>query len=332
MAEHSPQVPDGVWSAWAVVRRSALAAWRRCALIGVVGSGALGLLACDGPHRRGQPAPERPHGKAVARPAVAADADAGAAPDAPPLRYDVYPDLGAAVLAVTRDHPRVIGLGELHVRTDRPAPSVSALSRFSSEVLPALGDRVSDVVVETWMVDPSCQKGVTATKKIETSMKRPETTKDEIGSLFGAARERSITAHVMTMRCDDLAKLADDQGVDAELLLSMVTRELDRITRSAVRYRDEHQEGRPFILVYGGALHNDLYPFESTRQWSYALDVDAATGGRFVELDVYAPELVEGDPLYVKEPWYPLVAKAGSRGVMLVERAPRSYLAILPRS
>lgn len=311
-----------------MLRASPIAAWILYALIGMCGAGTLVLVACDGEaHPDHTPAPPPRAKKSAARPAPTVDAGA----PAPPPAYELYPDLGAALQAVTRDHPRVIGIGELHSRTDRPAPTVSALARLSSEVLPAIGDRVSDLVIETWTVDPTCQKGVAASHQIESNMKRPASTKSEIGALFGVTRERSITAHVMRLTCDDLAALANDAGVDAERLLTLVTRELDRITRSAVRYRDEHHESRPLILVYGGALHNDLYPFESTKAWSYALAVDAATGGRYVEVDLYAPELVEGNPLYEHERWYPLLQQ-DTHGVMLIERAPRSYLAILPRS
>jgi hypothetical protein len=327
---------------WAAIRGSAVAAWLMYTLVGMAGAGGLVMVACDGDAHPGRDTAATAAAKARAQAKAKANAKgpgAVAPRPAPPIDaaaplppYQLYPDLGAAIGALTRDHPRVIGLGELHVRTDRPVPGVSALARFSAEVLPALGDRVSDVVVETWTVDPTCQRGVTATRQIESSMKRPASTKNEIGSLFGVARARSITAHVMRLTCDELAAMGGDAGVDPERLLTMVTRELDRVTRSAVRYRDEHHESRPMILVYGGALHNDLYPFESTKAWSYALAVDAATGGRYVEVDVYAPELVEGDALYQREPWYPLIARADGHGVMLVERAPRSYLAILPRS
>lgn len=317
------------------MRASPLAAWLLYLAIGVGGASALVMVACDGD---AHPRDDVPMAKPKPKPKVAAPA---AAPhpmaerlDAPePIPpYQLYPDLGAALLALTRAQPRVIGIGELHVRTDRPGPSVSALARFSAEVLPAIGDKVSDVVVETWTVDPTCQQAAAGTKKIESNMKRPVTTKSEIGALFGVARSRSITAHVMRLTCDDLGSFAGDSALDAEKLLGLVTRELDRVTRSAVRYRDEHHESRPIILVYGGALHNDLYPFQSTKQWSYGVGVDDATGGRYLELDVFAPELVEHEPMYEQEPWYPLVAKADGRGVMLIERAPRSYLALLPRS
>lgn len=324
-----PRLRDHAAATWGYLRESALAAWVLYALVGMCGAGALVLVACDGDSHPRDDVPKpakKVAGKKVAPPAPPVDA---AAPLPP---YQMYPDLGAAIQAIAATKPRVIGLGELHVRTDRPAPAMSALARFSAEVVPALGDKVSDVVVETWTVDPSCQKGAAGTKKIESNMKRPAETKSEIGSLFGVAKERAITAHVMRLTCADLSSFAGDDKLDAEKLLTLVTRELDRVTRSAVRYRDEHNEARPLILVYGGALHNDLYPFESTKEWSYAPAVDAATAGHFVEVDVYAPELVEGDAIYEREAWYPLVAKSDHRGVMLVERAPRSYLAILPRS
>jgi len=60
--------------------------------------------------------------------------------------------------------------------------------------------------------------------------------------------------------------------------------------------------------------------------------VDEATGGRFVEVDLYLPELIDGQALYEAEPWYPLLAQAPPDKVLLIERAPHSWLAILPRS
>lgn len=328
MSDGEPATPGWALRTWRCVAASAFAAWLAYGAIGVTGTGVMVMVACDG---EAHPARDRPALR-PRKPARPRPAPAAASPEAPPPRARLYPDLGAALLALAAEQPRVIGVGELHVRTDRPLPGVSALARFSREALPAVADRVSDLVVETWTVAPGCVRGVQASKQIERSMKRPETTGNEIGALFGVSRERAITAHVMRLTCDDLTSLTATDKLDAERLLGLVTRELDRVTRSAVRYRDEHHESRPLILVYGGALHNDLYPFESTKAWSYGLAVDAATGGRYVELDVFAPELVEGDPLYEHESWYPLVAKADGRGVTLVERAPRSYVAILPRS
>lgn len=316
------------------VRQSPVAAWSAYTVIGTLGTVALVLIACDGARRAGDDPPPR----AKAKPAVVqmAPLDAAAAATdaviagAPP--FTVEENLGAAFEHIMRDHPRVLGVGELHLRTDQRGPTQSALARFTAEVMPALGPKMSDLVIETWVVDPACKTGGAATQRVESAMKRPESTKSEIGGLIGMIKQNGIKAHVMRLTCDDLAAVAPAAGVDAEKLLGIVTRELGRVARSAVRYRDEHAEPRPLIVVYGGALHNDLHPYESTAQWSYAGAVDEATGGRFVEVDLYLPELIEGQALYQAEPWYPLVAKAPAGKVLLIERAPHSWLAVLPRS
>ncbi|HUQ08608.1 MAG TPA: hypothetical protein VM261_39220 [Kofleriaceae bacterium] len=317
------------------VRGSPVAAWTLYTAIGALGTLAIVTIACDGKKRANDaPPPPKPNASAKvtatpspdAAPSVAGDTDAMALP------HSVHDDLGGAFEYLLRDQPRVLGVGELHLRTDKAGPTVSALARFTNEAMPKLGTRVSDLVIETWLVDPTCKTGMEATQRVEGAMKRPESTKSEIGALVGIIKQNGIKAHVMRLTCDDLNTVAPAAGVDAEKLLDVVTRELGRVTRSAVRYRDEHAEARPLIVVFGGALHNDLYPFDSTKQWSYAKGVDEATSGHFVEVDLYLPELVEGQALYEAEDWYPLVAKAPPGKVLLVERAPHSWLAILPRS
>lgn len=225
---------------------------------------------------------------------------------------------------------RVLGFGELHARVDR-AQVRSALAAFT-EALPSFGERVSDLVVETWIVDPKCGKqAVTATKKIETEVKRPEATKSEIALLADAARAAKIQPHAMTLSCKDYEALAPEKGSpDPVVMLGLVTRELSRIATSAIRFRDQQPGHRPWIAVYGGALHNDRFPAAGVAEWSYAAAVDAASGGRYVELDVIVPELAEPDPASQRQPWFPLVAAADQ--VLVWERGERSFVVILPRT
>lgn len=262
---------------------------------------------------------------------AAAPSDAGAPTDGFVPRHTRHADLGAAIAKVLADKPRVLGIGEIHERTDRASTNTPTLVRFAREALPVLAPQTSDLVIETWTLEPGCKSGVSNSRKIESTMKRPASTTSQITSLFGIASANSIKAHVMRLTCADLEASVTPDGVDPVRLLDLVTRELGRIARSAVRYRDEHQETRPLVVVYGGALHNDLYPPRSTREWSYALDVDDAVGGRYVELDLYRPEQVEEVELYRTEPWYPLLAATGPDHVVLVERAPHAYLVLLPR-
>jgi hypothetical protein len=300
------------------------------AAAGLVGTVGVVLAACDGTERAGDRLMPSTLPRTLQRRPAPAPASHDSTSDFV-LKHTIYPSLAAAAQALLDEHPRVIGIGEIHERTDRAAAGTPALARFSTELLPALASQTSDLVIETWTVAPGCKTGVDNSHHIEQTMRRPASTGQQISSLFGITKTNSITAHVMRLTCDDLDHVVTADGVDAEGLLALVTRELGRITASAIRYRDEHQETRPIILVYGGALHNDLYPFRTTRQWSYALAIDQLTDSRFIELDLIRPEQVENDEMYTHEPWYPLLAKAAADRVVLIERAPHSYVALLPR-
>ena len=244
--------------------------------------------------------------------------------------HERYATLAEALRAKIPADARVIGFGELHARTDR-ARVRSALAAFT-EALPSFGDQVSDLVVETWIVDPKCgQKAATATKRIETEVKRPEATKSEIALLADAARAAKIQPHAMTLACKDYAKLAPEHGPpDTIAMLGLVTRELTRMATSAIAYRDKEAGHRPWIAVYGGALHNDRFPAAGVAEWSYAESVDLATDGHFVELDLIVPELAEPDKLAQAQPWFPLVAAADR--VLVWTRGERSFVVILPRT
>jgi hypothetical protein len=243
-----------------------------------------------------------------------------------------YPDLGAAVRDLVPADARVIGFGELHARTDRAAVR-SALAHFTTEVLPAIGDELSDLVVETWIVDPRCGKrGEEATARVTTTMRRPAETRSEIGDLAQAARARGIQPHAMHVGCDDYAKIAPEgKDLDVEAMLGLTTHELARITSEAVRQRDAEHAQRHRIAVYGGALHNDRFPAKGVEEWSYAAQADAATGGHFVEIDLIVPELARADSASRHEPWFALVLAADDR-VHAWSRGERSFVLVLPTS
>src|SRR5262249_13100155 len=160
-----------------------------------------------------------------------------------------------------------------------------------------IGDKLSDLVIETWIVDPGCGKAATeATAKVTTTMKRPEATKSEIAVLADAARGAQIQPHAMRVTCADYARIAPPRKeVDAVAMLELTTKELGRIATEAVLHRDKDPAHRPWIAVYGGALHNDRFPDKATADWSYAAKVDGVTHDHFVEIDLIVPEFAEGD-------------------------------------
>jgi hypothetical protein len=259
------------------------------------------------------------------------DAARGDAATALPA-HRAYPDLATALVAIIPADARVIGVGELHARTDR-APVTSSLASFT-RALPAIGARISDLVLETWITAPACgTAAVQATARVESSVKRPEATKSEIAELAAAARAAGIQAHAMTLTCADFAAIAPpDHEIDAAQLLTVTTRELTRIATSAVLHRDREASHRPWIAVYGGALHNDRFPDDAVAEWSYAAELDRVTHDHFVEIDVIVPALAEADPAAQRQPWYPLARapRDPASPVLVWTRGDRSFVVLLP--
>ena len=92
-----------------------------------------------------------------------------------PHRHREFPDTKSAVAQILAENPqpRVYAIGEYHP-TRNAIASASPLARFTQDGLPAIAEHVSDLVVETWFVDPTCgQKAQTATAKVEMTVRRP---------------------------------------------------------------------------------------------------------------------------------------------------------------
>lgn len=286
------------------------------------------LGACGSPTTPPRAETPRPGAPSPALRDAAVAVVADAPPRLPPPGS--FANLDAALAATIPPDARVVGFGELHSRVDR-AQVRSSLSWFTA-ALPALGDKLSDLVVETWLVDPSCgTKATQATTKMETEVKRPEATKSEIALLAEAAKLAKVQPHAMKLSCADYQTLVPKGEVDALAMLTLTTRELQRIALSAVVHRDKEPTHRPWIALYGGALHNDRFPDAAVKEWSYAAAVDKLTHDRFVEIDLIVPELAAADAMSQKQPWFSLVENA-SEWVQVWKRGDRSFVIVLPKT
>jgi hypothetical protein len=136
----------------------------------------------------------------------------------------------------------------------------------------------------------------------------------------------------MRVTCADYARIAPPgKEIDVAAMLTLETGELGRITREAVVHRDREPGHRPWIALYGGALHNDRFPSPGVEQWSYAAAADQASSGHFVEIDLVVPELADQDDVLAKQAWYPLIAAPGNE-LRVWQRGERSYVIVFPRS
>ncbi len=285
------------------------------------------VFACGTPSAPSRTEPPKPTPTAPAPVPVPVDAPVAVKAEPPPGQFA---DLGTALASVIPPDARVVGFGELHNRVDRAAVK-SALAHFTT-ALPAFGDKLSDLIVETWIVDPNCGKtAVAATQKMETEVKRPVETKSEIALLADAAKAQKIQPHAMKLSCADYKTLVPKDQIDVIAMLTLTTRELKRIAISAVVHRDKDPEHRPWIAVYGGALHNDRFPEKAVAEWSYAAALDKVTKDHYVEIDLIVPELAAADEVSRKQPWYSVVESAGE-WIQIWKRNDRSFVVVLART
>jgi hypothetical protein len=313
-----------VWQPWFRARGRARMRYHAAMRIAVVVLLALG--ACS---REPEPAAGPAAAPVQAAAGAATGTPEGAGRAVPPHRLQptAADALRAIVQPASGPRPRVLGIGEMH-QTQRTAGVPSALSRFTHELMPVLAGHVTDLVIESWAEPAGCDaEAVQASAEVTASIERPASTENELVTMVERARALRIRPHLLSFGCEDYRALRGADGqVNYEALLGAVTARLREQALAGLGH-----EGA-VIALYGGALHNDLHPNPGVADFSYAVAVDGAASGAYVEIDLIVPEYVTGNAALTREPWYPLVERAAPAHVVLIERAPRSYVLILPRS
>jgi hypothetical protein len=246
-------------------------------------------------------------------------------------RYDTPLMAFRAVLA---RKPLVLGLGEAHGQKDAGGVPTSA-RRFTEEMLPELRGQASDLVIELMVPPSGCEKKtkVAVQKKLEkVTEHQAETNQNEYVTMGKAAEKLGIVPHLLFPTCADLEAVnaAGADSVDAALRL---VGRLMRETAVKILARNERISVEKLVVLYGGALHNDVDPAPEARPYGFGPQLAAATKGRYVELDVFVPELVRDTGLWTRFAWYPhFDRKAHPESATLFTLAPASFTLILPAS
>ena len=261
-------------------------------------------------------APEPP---APATPAPAVE-------EAPLPAHQDFPDAASALRHLLEKNPQVLGVGEVHASTDRPGLP-STISRFTDELLPLLAPRTTDLVIETWRLESAC--GAPAEQvvtQVETETKRPEATKDEIVVLAEKAKALGVRPHDLPVSCAEYPTLLDEQGeVAYDRLLRLLTVKLGAFADAGLTTADAR------MVLYGGAMHNDLSPDPELADYSYGPAARERGAERYMELDLYQPELLVGRDTLIEPAWAPLLERGvGPDKAVLYERGPNSYVLFLP--
>jgi hypothetical protein len=244
----------------------------------------------------------------------------------------------AAGLTSSSGAPIVLGVGELHQTSDTAAIP-SSLARFTRDVWPLIAARVSDLIVETWVTDGACGRAETSTvEKVETATERPAATGSEIVTLLERAKQAGARPHILTVSCADYRLLAPAPAraakapLDFQRMLALIEAKLEAQVTAVLAARPAADAAK-LVVVYGGALHNDLYPDPLLAPFSYGVPIFRATLGRYRELDLYVPEYLERNPALRREPWFSAWRAAARPGqLVLIRRSAASFILVFAAS
>jgi hypothetical protein len=252
----------------------------------------------------------------------------------------------------------VVGFGEWH-QTSATATIAPTLRRFTEQVLPELGPRLSHFIVETWMTSGRCGAVEDAvTKGIARSIDRPAATEDDIADALRAAHGGGAAPRILTMSCDDYRAMrgssagpsdrattsttatstASSSDLDFDRTLRLTGDALRRTIETALLERSRpgrpsapQPAPRPLVAVYGGALHNDVYPLPGLGIYSYARPIRVATLGRYLEIDLVIPEYAEQSPLLRAQDWWGAYRHARRAGrATRIRRGPSAFVIVFP--
>jgi len=267
-------------------------------------------------------------------PVDAAEPAAAEPPDASSeLEHSYFPTAREALLhIVSSEKPRIIGFGEYHSTTDTAVRS--ALGRFTESLLPAIAPVTSDIVVEALVPTGDCAEvEQEVAEEVEEETERPEETEDEVVTLFREARSLGVLPHFITLTCADHAAIYGGQEVDYLALLELIGAKLAGATEDVVDQRARRGfPNKPLVAVYGGAVHNDAAPDPAWRSVSYGPAVaKLVPPGKYVEVDLVVPAVVEDSRLAREAPWYPVFEENVSRDeALLIEVSDRSFVLVFP--
>lgn len=247
-----------------------------------------------------------------------------------PHRHREFADTKAAIAQILSENPRprVYAIGEYH-QTRNAIAATSPLTRFTQEIISMLEPFAAHLVVEAWL-DASCWSPASANKAVLSQTQRPASTSMEVMRLVQRSQQLRMQTHTLPMTCIEYDAMVDASGhLDFLLLLQLVTGKLTETTRDLL-IRARERVADESVIVYGGALHNDLYPRWPLEELSYAKTLSGELGGKVLEIDLVVPEIVADMRMIRSEPWFPLLGRASPKRVVVWQRGPASYLVILP--
>lgn len=241
-----------------------------------------------------------------------------------------YGSAAEAFKALLKNEPLIVAVGEAHAQKGTEhIPTATA--RFTKDLLPLLTEGASDLVLELMIPDPGCKK---ETAKVETNVEKPVTqsqassNKTEFQTMAEKAKAMGVRPHVLRPTCEHLKRVADagDEGVLK--MLSLIAYLSDDIARRILA-RNAKTSVTKGLVLYGGAMHNDLTPAAGREEFSFGPELSKHVAGRYVEIDLIVPEYIKDNETWQKLAWFSHYdpTKLGDK-VTVFATGPESYTLI----
>ena len=301
---------------------------------------AFALVGCASRGPSAQPANPPPAASGTVPAPPPATAAPKPEPPAPPgavgcgaLGCRLFDTPEAAFSAVLEGQPRVLAVGEAHAQKGTEGIASSTV-RFKEQFLPVLKGRATDLILELMLPDPRCQTQTKAVAKRQKPVTEPqaETNQDEFTTLARSALILKTKPHVLRPNCAELEEVLKAGDGDISVMLKMIARLTTALAKPLLD-RNAALPDDKLLLLYGGALHNDLSPREGREEFSFGPELKAHSGGRYVELDLIVPEFIKDTESWRALPWYAhFDPQKAPEKTTLFNPSPGSYVLIFPRT
>lgn len=226
--------------------------------------------------------------------------------------------------------PRVVGFGEAHA--PRGFEGVPTVVRFREQLLPVLAPRSSHLVIELLSPAPGCEpeREVVQKESDAVTSTQAEGNQSDYVALGHRARRAGVVPDILRVSCEDLQAIAQAGDLGISVMMETIAR-LSAAEATARLARSPPE--RPLVLLYGGALHNDVQPRDALASWSYGQELAKSTNGGYLEVDLLVPELVGDSESWKKFTWYDAYRSLDDlRSPVLIQMGKSSFALVFPRS
>lgn len=236
-----------------------------------------------------------------------------------------YDDLASAFDATLQDKPLVVAVGEAHGKKGLEWVDTSA-KRFTGEVLPGLGGRTSDLLLELMAPARGCEEAKKETNKQLGKIAKNQAAEvpNEYVVLGKAAEKLGIKVSQLHPSCKQLSEIAKSKSPPLTVLQT-ITALISRDASQAVASKSDDK----MFVIYGGAFHTEPEPPEERAEFSFAAPVAKAAKGRYVSVHLFVREYI--DQAWDIWQWYPQFKADEHRDkVILLHPKPQHYVIITP--